>query len=111
MRHGLPTSCPAGTWAALCRRAAGRRRLSGSQRGRTTVNLLTGPRRWRRTGSKLGLLGVIGAAAAIAIATVGAPPARADLFNPRQDWLRASTGGLFLHWGERSSPGFTSCTA
>ncbi|GAA1360132.1 discoidin domain-containing protein [Streptomyces beijiangensis] len=36
-------------------------------------------------------------------------PARADLQNPRQDFLRASTGGLFLHWGERTSPQHTSC--
>ncbi|MEU3502920.1 hypothetical protein ABZ726_19915 [Streptomyces hundungensis] len=27
-------------------------------------------------------------------------PARADLQNPRQDFLRASTSGLFLHWGD-----------
>ncbi|WP_329125422.1 discoidin domain-containing protein [Streptomyces sp. NBC_01465] len=37
-------------------------------------------------------------------------PARADLQNPRQDFLRASTGGLFLHWGERTSPQHTSCS-
>jgi alpha-L-fucosidase len=59
----------------------------------------------------------LGAAVAIlvtAIATVvfglGDQPARADLQNPRQDFLRASTSGLFLHWGERTSPGYTSCT-
>ncbi|CAG6392138.1 discoidin domain-containing protein [Streptomyces cocklensis] len=38
------------------------------------------------------------------------PAARADLTNPRQDFLRASTGGLFLHWGERTSPQHTSCS-
>ncbi|GGN87728.1 alpha-L-fucosidase [Streptomyces albiflavescens] len=37
-------------------------------------------------------------------------PARADLQNPRQDFLRASTGGLFLHWGERTAPQHTSCS-
>jgi alpha-L-fucosidase len=37
-------------------------------------------------------------------------PARADLTNPRQDFLRASTSGLFLHWGERTAPSHTSCT-
>ena len=42
--------------------------------------------------------------------TIPGTPAHADLFNPRQDWLRASTGGLFLHWGERTSPSFTDCT-
>ena len=38
-------------------------------------------------------------------------PARAELQHPRQDFLRAATGGLFLHWGERTSPGYTSCSA
>ena len=49
-------------------------------------------------------------AAAAAVAAVLAtvlvtPSARADLFNPRQDWLRASTAGLFLHWGLRTNRG------
>ncbi|MER6084765.1 glycosyl hydrolase family 28 protein [Streptomyces sp. NPDC001833] len=34
-----------------------------------------------------------------------------DLENPRQDFLRDSVGGLFLHWGERTAPAHTSCTA
>ncbi|MGW1866020.1 discoidin domain-containing protein [Streptomyces mauvecolor] len=38
-------------------------------------------------------------------------PARADLQNPRQDFLRASTSGLFLHWGESTAPAHTSCSA
>ncbi|MFI6051524.1 alpha-L-fucosidase [Streptomyces violascens] len=38
-------------------------------------------------------------------------PARADLQNPRQDFLRASTSGLFLHWGERTAPAHTNCSA
>jgi alpha-L-fucosidase len=38
-------------------------------------------------------------------------PARAEVLHPRQDWLRASTSGLFLHWGMRTSPGYTSCGA
>ncbi|MGW2813928.1 discoidin domain-containing protein [Streptomyces sp. NPDC001415] len=38
-------------------------------------------------------------------------PARADLQNPRQDFLRASTSGLFLHWGERTAPAHTNCAA
>src|SRR5690242_12202017 len=65
-------------------------------------------RGWRRTGI---LAGVIGAVAAVVVALVGVAPARADLQNPRQDWIRAATGGLFLHWGMRTSPGYTSCTA
>lgn len=35
--------------------------------------------------------------------------ANAELENPRQTWLRNSVGGLFLHWGERTSPGYTDC--
>jgi alpha-L-fucosidase len=51
------------------------------------------------------------AATAVAVLGPGAAPARADLTNPRQDFLRASTSGLFLHWGMLTSPGYTSCTA
>ncbi|GAA4529597.1 discoidin domain-containing protein [Amycolatopsis samaneae] len=40
-----------------------------------------------------------------------APPASADLQNPRQQWLRDSQAGLFLHWGMRTAPGYTSCAA
>ncbi|MEV7037365.1 alpha-L-fucosidase [Amycolatopsis sp. NPDC051061] len=38
-------------------------------------------------------------------------PANAELFNPRQDWLRASTAGLFLHWGMFTAPRHTDCAA
>ncbi|MCX5339514.1 discoidin domain-containing protein [Streptomyces atratus] len=36
-------------------------------------------------------------------------PARAELQNPRQDFLRSATAGLFLHWGERTAPAHTDC--
>jgi alpha-L-fucosidase len=36
-------------------------------------------------------------------------PARAELFQPRQQWLRDSTAGLFLHWGMRTAPGYQDC--
>lgn len=36
-------------------------------------------------------------------------PAHADLRHPRQAFLRGSTAGLFLHWGERTSPQHTNC--
>jgi alpha-L-fucosidase len=65
-------------------------------------------RAWWRTGL---LAGVIAAVGAVVVALVGVAPARADLQNPRQDWIRNSVGGLFLHWGMRTSPGYTSCTA
>jgi alpha-L-fucosidase len=48
--------------------------------------------------------------AAGALVATASPAAHADLQNPRQDFLRGSVGGLFLHWGERTSPGFTSCS-
>ncbi|MFE0175996.1 discoidin domain-containing protein [Streptomyces sp. NPDC059002] len=38
-------------------------------------------------------------------------PATADVVHPRQDFLRASTAGLFLHWGLRTAPSHTDCAA
>src|SRR2546423_12642825 len=57
-------------------------------------------------------VGVLAAVAAVLAAMLAIPssPAHADLFNPRQQWLRESTAGLFLHWGERTSPAQTNCT-
>ncbi|MGC9670754.1 discoidin domain-containing protein [Planosporangium sp. 12N6] len=62
--------------------------------------------RWRRAAT-----GAVVAAVATLVAMAGAVPAHADVVNPRQTWLRNATGGLFLHWGMRTSPGYTSCTA
>ncbi len=42
--------------------------------------------------------------------TLTPPVAHADLQNPRQQFLRDSTAGLFLHWGIRTSPQHTNCT-
>ena len=50
---------------------------------------------------------VVAAGAAAFVATQG----HADLQNPRQNFLRSSTAGLFLHWGERTSPSHTSCAS
>ncbi|MGP8304396.1 discoidin domain-containing protein [Streptomyces inhibens] len=36
--------------------------------------------------------------------------AYADLQHPRQNFLRGSVSGLFLHWGERTAPQHTSCS-
>ncbi|MFJ8060598.1 glycosyl hydrolase family 28 protein [Streptomyces sp. NPDC096142] len=58
--------------------------------------------------------GVTGATAATATASTRAPGAAArplDLEDPRQDFLRGSVGGLFLHWGMRTAPAHTSCGA
>lgn len=53
-----------------------------------------------------------GAAAMFVASGVVAPSlAHAELENPRQDFLRASQAGLFLHWGERTSPAHTDCGA
>ncbi len=53
-------------------------------------------------------IGVAVLAAALGMA-VAAPAARADLFNPRQQWLRGSTAGLFLHWGMFTAPKHLDC--
>ncbi|WP_290863322.1 discoidin domain-containing protein [Hamadaea sp.] len=45
------------------------------------------------------------------LVTGGTSPAQADLQHPRQAFLRDSVGGLFLHWGMRTSPGYTSCSS
>ncbi len=62
-----------------------------------------------RTKKKVTVLAAVGAVLA-ALLGIPSSPAQADLINPRQDWLRAATAGLFLHWGERTSPTFTSCS-
>jgi alpha-L-fucosidase len=46
-----------------------------------------------------------------AVWLVSAPAARAELQHPRQQFLRDSTAGLFLHWGLRTAPSHTSCSA
>ncbi|MFL6074934.1 MAG: discoidin domain-containing protein [Mycobacteriales bacterium] len=63
----------------------------------------------RRRGA-VSLLAVL-AMVLVSLTTTGSRPARADLQNPRQNFLRSSTAGLFLHWGERTSPAHTSCTS
>jgi alpha-L-fucosidase len=39
------------------------------------------------------------------------PAALAEVNHPRQDFLRNAQGGLFIHWGQRTSPSHTSCSA
>ncbi|WP_290055880.1 alpha-L-fucosidase [Amycolatopsis solani] len=55
-------------------------------------------------------LGVV-CATLLAVTGLVAAPASADLQKPSQQWLRDSQAGLFLHWGMRTSPGYTSCSA
>jgi F5/8 type C domain/Alpha-L-fucosidase/NPCBM-associated, NEW3 domain of alpha-galactosidase/Carbohydrate binding module (family 35) len=45
----------------------------------------------------------------LGLVLVIAVPARAELFHPRQEWLRNSTTGLFLHWGMFTTPIHTDC--
>ncbi|MFI6318016.1 carbohydrate-binding protein [Nonomuraea sp. NPDC050556] len=47
---------------------------------------------------------------ALLLSLLTALPAQADLQHPRQAFLRGSISGLFLHWGERTSPQHTSCS-
>jgi alpha-L-fucosidase len=47
----------------------------------------------------------------LVLGLVTAVPARAELLQPRQQWLREATAGLFLHWGMRTAPGYTDCAA
>ncbi|WP_214321268.1 alpha-L-fucosidase [Nonomuraea sediminis] len=42
---------------------------------------------------------------------VGMRPAGAEVEHPRQQWLRASTAGLFLHWGMFTAPRHLDCAA
>src|SRR5689334_2331286 len=39
----------------------------------------------------------------------GAPPAGAEVLNPRQDWMRNATAGVFLHWGMFTAPIHLDC--
>jgi alpha-L-fucosidase len=48
---------------------------------------------------------------AVLVATLSATPVRAEVLHPRQDWLRNSIAGLFLHWGLRTAPSHSSCSA
>ncbi|OLB64945.1 MAG: hypothetical protein AUI10_08960 [Actinobacteria bacterium 13_2_20CM_2_72_6] len=50
------------------------------------------------------------AVATVLIGILVAPaPAHAELFQPRQQWLRDSTAGLFLHWGMATAPIHQDC--
>src|SRR5690242_12484164 len=57
--------------------------------------------------TRLRRLLVLAAACGITFATIGPPPAGAadNADHPRQAWMRASTIGLFLHWGLRTDRG------
>ncbi|MGP3979554.1 alpha-L-fucosidase [Streptomyces sp. KR80] len=46
---------------------------------------------------------------ALTASLTGAPPAAAEVEHPRQQWLRDSTAGLFLHWGMFTAPRHLDC--
>lgn len=48
---------------------------------------------------------------AMMAALLTALPARAETVHPRQQWLRDSTAGLFLHWGMFTAPRHLDCAA
>lgn len=54
---------------------------------------------------------------AVAVLIVGSllapitPAAQAELQHPRQQFLRDAQAGLFIHWGMRTSPQHTGCSA
>ncbi|MEV0621436.1 CBM35 domain-containing protein [Nonomuraea sp. NPDC050404] len=50
-------------------------------------------------------------ALALVAALLSAPPAAAEVEHPRQQWMRDSTAGLFLHWGMFTAPRHTDCAA
>jgi alpha-L-fucosidase len=62
-----------------------------------------------KTKRMLVLAGLV--AASLVASLLVATPARAELFQPRQQWLRDSTAGLFLHWGMATAPVYKDCAA
>ncbi|WP_211369938.1 CBM35 domain-containing protein [Nonomuraea turkmeniaca] len=48
---------------------------------------------------------------ALIVTLIVAPAARAEVEHPRQQWLRDSTAGLFLHWGMFTAPRHLDCAA
>ena len=65
---------------------------------------------FRLAGRRRGLIAVALVLAVFA-ALLSATPARAEVENPRQQWMRDSTAGLFLHWGMFTAPRHTDCAA
>ncbi|WP_158839550.1 alpha-L-fucosidase [Saccharothrix deserti] len=67
-----------------------------------------GPQRHRRARLQPSLLAVTAVIALLA-GLLGAPAAVAEVQHPRQEWLRQSTAGLFLHWGMFTAPRHLDC--
>src|ERR671910_379933 len=72
---------------------------------------MAGPtaRSWSRRG-RVGIVGVLALLLGL-VATTTNPTANGELDHPRQEWLRDSSIGLFLHWGMFTAPIHTDCEA
>ena len=62
--------------------------------------------RLARTGWRLACAALV---LAVTASLLGAPAANAEVEHPRQQWLRNSTAGLFLHWGMFTAPRHLDC--
>ncbi|TDO30180.1 carbohydrate-binding protein with CBM35 doain [Kribbella sp. VKM Ac-2527] len=67
--------------------------------------MLFRPARRRRRFAALAL------ALAVLAALLSITPAQAEVEHPRQQWMRDSTAGLFLHWGMFTAPRHTDCAS
>src|SRR6266498_2072603 len=83
------------------------------RRGRPARGVGRGGGRQRPLPGRTGrtALGAAVVAVALVVSMTAATPARAELLHPRQDWLRNSTTGLFLHWGMFTAPRHLDCQA
>ena len=52
---------------------------------------------------------VVALALAVLAALLSTTSAQAEVEHPRQQWMRDSTAGLFLHWGMFTAPRHTDC--
>jgi hypothetical protein len=66
---------------------------------------------FRLAGRRRGLTAVALVLAVLAALLSTTTPARAEVEHPRQQWMRDSTAGLFLHWGMFTAPRHTDCAA
>ncbi|HEU4426342.1 MAG TPA: alpha-L-fucosidase [Pilimelia sp.] len=62
-----------------------------------------------RKATRIGAHAAVLVLTAALLAVAGPAPARAELLHPRQDWIRDSMTGLFIHWGMRTGPAHTDC--
>src|SRR4029453_10119934 len=55
------------------------------------------------------VLAIVASLLVITAGLLGQNAARAEVQHPRQQWLRQSTAGLFLHWGMFTAPKHLDC--